>query len=96
MTTMPRKIKRSFTYRPWSVSSMWVRAKARRILPTSLPSNSRGVVIRLPDHLKRIPGRAALSQFERVDGHAEPEQPGAKLELVLGISLLVRLTRPSA
>jgi hypothetical protein len=29
-------------------------------------------------------GRAAIAQLERVERHAGPEQPGAKLELVLG------------
>ncbi len=50
----------------------------------SLPQQLQRVVVRLPDHLKLIPGRAAIAQLERVDRHAGPEQPGAKPELVLG------------
>ncbi|MBK7264135.1 MAG: hypothetical protein IPI03_20755 [Rubrivivax sp.] len=52
-------------------------------LANELAQQLQWVVVRLADHPKLIPGRAAIAQLERVDGHASPEQPGSELEVVL-------------
>jgi Fe-Mn family superoxide dismutase len=52
-------------------------------LANELAQQLQRVVVRLADHLKPIPGRAAIAQLERVDRHTGPEQSGAKPELVL-------------
>jgi hypothetical protein len=57
-------------------------------LANELAQQLQRVVVRRADHLKLIPGRAAIAQLERVDGHARPEQPSAELELVLGAALV--------
>jgi hypothetical protein len=51
------------------------------------------VVVRLADHTKLMPGRAAVAQFERNDRHTLSEQPEAEPKRVLDITPVGRAHR---
>ena len=81
LSTSPQ-IKPSFTCGRGRVLQMH-ESQCSAHLADQLAQQFQRVVVRLPNHLKPIPGRAAIAQLERVDRHTGPEQSGAKPELVL-------------